>query len=188
MKMALVIFLLLKVNLAFTATLTIAVVPPGPGIYPDMRKAVGHVVPIIHCGSITRRTSISTTLFHGPVMESEIGLRNFLHRYRHSSRYFVFPIDEKSCQNLLVFDDFYRDFPGITFSPFLDPLREYENFLKGMPSVPGGTGASYAVAFLKLINAKIPFAACKESFFGHKIETARSVMKCLPKSSAVQIP
>ncbi len=187
MRKTFLILILFYGKLALAATLTIAVVPPGPTIKPDMRKFIGHVVAIINCSDIQRSTSISTSLLHGPYMQSDTEIKKFLIRYRNSVKFFSFHINEKSCTRLVNFDDFYRDLSGIHFSPFLDPMKEYENFQKGIPSSPGGTGASYAVAFLKLIGAKIPFESCKEILVGQKFETARSVMRCLSRSSGARI-
>jgi hypothetical protein len=185
MRKTFLILILFYGKLAFAATLTIAIVPPGPTIKPDMRKVIGHVVALINCSNIQRSTSITTSL-HGAYMQSGTEIKKFLNRYRDSVKIFSYQINNKSCAGLVSFDNFYRDSNGLHFSPFLDPLKEYENFNRGISSTPGGTGASYAVALLKLTGAKIPFDNCKERLFGQKFETARSVMKCLSKSSGAR--
>jgi hypothetical protein len=117
-------------------------------------------------------------------MEPEEEIKKFLARYRSSVKYFTVPVSKTKCAELLKFDDFYRDLSKVHFSPFLNPLLEYQNHERGYPANFGGTGASYATSLLRLAALKLDYNLCKKTVLGKKVETANSMLHCLSKFSA----
>lgn len=158
------------------------------------RRTLGHVMAVITCDNVTRWTSISinparsispllrdgvTGLFNPSphaYMQSESEIKGFIETNQSVARELVLNISNQSCLELIAFDNFHRSSNLLFFGPLIAPLTEYEKARHGISAQVGGTGASYAVALLKMADFKLPFDAYKENFGNYSFYTAQGIV------------
>lgn len=131
----------------------------------SLRRAMGHVMAEINCVGSRRLTSISTNGIHG-YMQSAKEVSRFHEINKQDSKILIYEISSNDCKTLIDFDNFYRKQNKIKFSPFLDPLEKV-----------GGTGASYAVALMKLAHVNVEYELFLESFKGRSFYTAQGFIR-----------
>lgn len=131
----------------------------------SVRKAMGHVMIEINCSGPKRLTSISTNGLHG-YMQSSQEISRFYANNKKDAKILTYEISQNDCRDLMAFDDFYRKQKRIEFSPFADPLEKL-----------GGTGASYAVALMKIAHIDAEYELFLESFMGKSFYTAQGFIR-----------
>lgn len=133
------------------------------GFSDAQRRAIGHVVTKIECSSQVRWSSISINPINmvplilkkgvqGMFEESSKGymqgeeeIIRFVVNNAKNAVVMKFPIDQQSCEEMLVMDDAHRTQKKIWFGPLIETLNNYQSANR-----LGGSGSTYAVALKRL--------------------------------------